>query len=159
MDFYFFCSPKMLIHAIVCSQSEDYALLRSDSRMKTSQVSLVSLPHPPTSSILTPNNGLYAHYVLCPLQERPIYKGSQSTLGGRWAPQGSLEAEGLPTVWHNEGDNNARVAMTELAKDDPRRRANSYQKSSNMSLVLVSIYRKKHSHFNSRFFFVFFHWI
>ncbi|XP_019739256.1 nectin-4 isoform X1 [Hippocampus comes] len=86
------------------AQSEDYALLRSDSRMKTSQVSL----------------------------ERPIYKGSQSTLGGRWAPQGSLEAEGLPAVWHNEGDN-ARVE-----KDDPRRRANSYQKSSNMSLVLDS---------------------
>ncbi|XP_077414337.1 nectin-4 isoform X2 [Vanacampus margaritifer] len=89
------------------TQSEDFSLLRSDSHMKNSQVSL----------------------------ERPIYRGSQSTLGGKWAPLGSLEAEGpgsgRPVVWHDEGDN-ARVS--DLERDDPRRRVNSYQKSSNMSL-------------------------
>ncbi|XP_077372139.1 nectin-4 isoform X3 [Festucalex cinctus] len=95
------------------AQSEDYALLRSDSHMKNSQVSL----------------------------ERPIYRGSQSTLGGRWAPLGSLEAErpgsSRPVVWHDAGDD-AGVAAGDLERGDPRRRANSYQKSSNMSLVLDS---------------------
>ncbi|XP_061549243.1 nectin-4 isoform X1 [Phycodurus eques] len=91
------------------AQSEDYALLRSDSRMKTSQVSL----------------------------ERPIYKGSQSTLGGRWAPLGGSEGPGRPVAWHDESDN-GRVGVTDLEKDDPRGRANSYRKSSNMSLVLDS---------------------
>ncbi|XP_061152158.1 nectin-4 isoform X1 [Syngnathus typhle] len=87
------------------TQSEDYTLLRSDSHMKNSQVSL----------------------------ERPIYRGSQSTLGGRWAPLGAFEAEGRPVVWHDESEI-TRVAVTDL----DRRRANSYQKSSNMSLVLDS---------------------
>ncbi|XP_049604460.1 nectin-4 isoform X3 [Syngnathus scovelli] len=87
------------------TQSEDYALVRSDSHMKNSQVSL----------------------------ERPIYRGSQSTLGGRWAPLGGFEAEGRPVVWHDESEI-GRVAVTDL----DRRRANSYQKTSNMSLVLDS---------------------
>ncbi|XP_057713938.1 nectin-4 isoform X2 [Corythoichthys intestinalis] len=87
------------------SQSEEYALLRTDSRMKNSQVSL----------------------------ERPIYRDSQSTLGGRWAPLGVSEADGRPSVWQDESDD-IRVAVSDAERDDPRRRANSYQKSSNMSL-------------------------
>nr|XP_057901969.1 nectin-4-like [Doryrhamphus excisus] len=93
------------------AQADDYALLRSDSRMKNSQNSL----------------------------ERPIYKGSQSTLGGRWAPVAGLEVDvmGRPVAWH-EGENNPRGAGTDGEKEAHRRRTGSYLKSSTMSLVLDS---------------------
>lgn len=52
---------------------EDYALLRVDSRMKHSQMSL----------------------------ERPAYKGSQATLSGKWGPPAGVEVDelGRPVVW------------------------------------------------------------
>ncbi|XP_054624723.1 nectin-4 isoform X2 [Dunckerocampus dactyliophorus] len=88
-------------------QAEDYALLRSDSRMKNSQMSL----------------------------ERPIYKGSQSTLGGRWAPVVGLEADlmGRPVTWHEGEDNPSGVGING-EKEAHRRRVGTYLKSSNMSL-------------------------
>ncbi|XP_061775571.1 nectin-4-like isoform X3 [Nerophis ophidion] len=81
-------------------RAEDYSLLRSDSRIKNSQISL----------------------------ERANYKGSMSTLGGRWVPVVGMEADlkGRPVVWI-DGE-----------KEVQRRRAGSYLKSSNMSLVLDS---------------------
>ncbi|XP_077580203.1 nectin-4 isoform X2 [Stigmatopora nigra] len=87
------------------TQSEDYALLRTDSRMKNSQASM----------------------------ERPVYRDSQSTLGGRWAPLGVSDVDGRPGVWHDEGDD-VRVATSDPGMDNLRRRADSYQESSNMSL-------------------------
>ncbi|XP_073346733.1 nectin-4 [Pagrus major] len=83
-------------------QPEDYALLRVDSRMKNSEMSL----------------------------ERPIYKGSQSTLGGKWGPPGGVEVDelGRPVVWHDGG------AEMDREKEERRRRVESYLKSSNMSL-------------------------
>ncbi|XP_061694936.1 nectin-4 isoform X2 [Syngnathoides biaculeatus] len=87
------------------AQSEDYSLLRSDSRMKNSQGSL----------------------------ERPNYKDSQSTLGGRWAPMGVSEGPGRPVAWHDESDN-CGLEAADLETDDTRRRTDSYRKSSNMSL-------------------------
>ncbi|XP_072296316.1 nectin-4 [Eucyclogobius newberryi] len=81
------------------SQPEDYALLRVDSRMKQSQMSL----------------------------ERPLYRGSQATLAGRWAPPGDVvvDALGRPVVWCE------REMDPELERG---RRAESCLKSSNMSL-------------------------
>ncbi|XP_070829868.1 nectin-4 isoform X2 [Chaetodon trifascialis] len=88
-------------------QSEDYALLRVDSRMKNSQMSL----------------------------ERPIYKGSQSTLGGKWGPPGGVELDelGRPVVWH-DGRESLRGAEMDGEREERRRRVESYLKSSNMSL-------------------------
>lgn len=87
--------------------SEDYAMLRVDSRMKNSQMSL----------------------------ERPIYKGSQSTLVGKWGPPVGVEVDelGRPVVWH-EGRESLRVAEMDGEKEERRRRVESYLKSSNMSL-------------------------
>ncbi|KAM3604700.1 uncharacterized protein V6R79_015067 [Siganus canaliculatus] len=88
-------------------QAEDYALLRVDSRMKNSQMSL----------------------------ERPIYKGSQSTLGGRWHPPGGVEVDelGRPVVWP-DGSESLRGTETEREMEERRKRVESYLKSSNMSL-------------------------
>ncbi|XP_041805930.1 nectin-4 isoform X1 [Chelmon rostratus] len=88
-------------------QSEDYALLRVDSRMKNSEMSL----------------------------ERPIYKGSQSTLGGKWGPPGGVELDelGRPVVWH-DGRESLRGAEMDGEREERRRRVESYLKSSNMSL-------------------------
>ncbi|XP_034008875.1 nectin-4 isoform X1 [Trematomus bernacchii] len=87
-------------------QSEDYGLLRVDSRMKNSEISL----------------------------EQPIYRGSQSTLGGKWGPSGVVEVDelGRPVVWQN-GRESLRGAELE-EKEERRRRVESYLKSSNMSL-------------------------
>ncbi|XP_068196012.1 nectin-4 isoform X2 [Antennarius striatus] len=89
------------------SQSEDYALLRVDSRMKNSQLSL----------------------------ERPVYKGSQSTLGGKWGSPDGVELDdlGRPVVWHN-GRESLRGAEVDRESEERRRRVESYLKSSNMSL-------------------------
>ncbi|XP_077470569.1 nectin-4 isoform X3 [Stigmatopora argus] len=91
------------------TQSEDYILLRTDSRMKNSQASL----------------------------GQPIYRDSQSTLGGRWAPLGVSDADGRPVAWHDEGDD-VRVATSDPGMDELGRRDESYQMSRNMSLVLDS---------------------
>lgn len=87
--------------------SEDYALLRVDSRMKNSQMSLA----------------------------RPIYKGSQSTLCGKWGPPGGVEVDelGRPVVWR-DGRESLRGAELDGEKEERRRRVESYLKSSNMSL-------------------------
>ncbi|XP_053293593.1 nectin-4 isoform X2 [Pleuronectes platessa] len=89
-------------------KSEDYALLRVDSRMKNSQMSL----------------------------ERPIYKGSQSTLGGKWSPAGGVELDelGRPVIWQ-DGRESLRQTETDGEKEEHRRRVESFLKSSNMSLV------------------------
>ncbi|XP_041659862.1 nectin-4 isoform X2 [Cheilinus undulatus] len=86
---------------------EDYAMLRVDSRMKNSEMSL----------------------------ERPIYKGSQSTLGGKWGPAGGVEVDelGRPVVWH-DGRESLRGAEMDGEKEERRRRVESYLKNSNMSL-------------------------
>ncbi|XP_060901335.1 nectin-4 isoform X3 [Labrus mixtus] len=88
--------------------AEDYAMLRVDSRMKNSEMSL----------------------------ERPMYKGSQSTLGGKWGPAGGVEVDelGRPVVWH-DGRESLRVAEMDGEKEERRRRVESYLKSSNMSLA------------------------
>ncbi|CAB1448607.1 unnamed protein product [Pleuronectes platessa] len=88
-------------------KSEDYALLRVDSRMKNSQMSL----------------------------ERPIYKGSQSTLGGKWSPAGRSGAGRAGTSGHLAG----RQGEPETDGDGRREggaqeRVESFLKSSNMSL-------------------------
>ncbi|XP_062259803.1 nectin-4 isoform X2 [Platichthys flesus] len=90
------------------AKPEDYALLRVDSRMKNSQMSL----------------------------ERPTYKGSQSTLGGKWSPPGGVELDelGRPVIWH-EGRESLRQTETDGEKEERRRRVESFLKSSNMSLV------------------------
>ncbi|XP_044224977.1 nectin-4 isoform X2 [Thunnus albacares] len=89
------------------AQSEDYTLLRVDSRMKNSQTSL----------------------------EQPIYKGSQSTLGGKWGPPGGVDVDelGRPVVWH-DGRESMRGTEMDGEKEERRRRVESYLKSSNMSL-------------------------
>ncbi|XP_059200958.1 nectin-4 isoform X2 [Centropristis striata] len=89
-------------------QPEDYALLRVDSRMKNSEISL----------------------------DRPIYRGSQSTLGGKWGPSGGVEVDelGRPVVWH-DGRESLRGAEMDGEKEERRRRVESYLKSSNMSLA------------------------
>lgn len=88
-------------------QPEDYALLRVDSRMKNSEISL----------------------------ERPSYKGSQSTLGGKWGPPGGVEVDelGRPVVWHDSRESR-RGAEMDGEKEERRRRVESYLKNSNMSL-------------------------
>ncbi|XP_076004504.1 nectin-4 [Genypterus blacodes] len=88
-------------------QSEDYTSLRVDSRMKNSQMSL----------------------------ERPIYKGSQSTLCGKWGSPGGVEVDelGRPVVWH-DGRESLRGTETEREKEARTRMVESYLKSSNMSL-------------------------
>ncbi|XP_054870407.1 nectin-4-like isoform X1 [Amphiprion ocellaris] len=87
-------------------QGDDYALLRVDSRMKNSQMSL----------------------------ERPIYRGSQSTLVGKWGPPGEVEVDelGRPVIWH-DGMSLRRSEM-DGEKEERRRRVELYLKSSNMSL-------------------------
>ncbi|XP_039999033.1 nectin-4 [Xiphias gladius] len=88
-------------------QAEDYALLRVDSRMKNSQMSL----------------------------EGPVYKDSQSSLGGKWGPPGGVELDelGRPVVW-DDGRESLRGAEMDGEKEERRRRVESYLKSSNMSL-------------------------
>ncbi|XP_069034327.1 nectin-4 [Embiotoca jacksoni] len=88
-------------------QPEDFALLRVDSHMKSSRVSL----------------------------ECPAYKGSQSTLGGRWGPPGGVEVDelGRPVVWQ-DGRESLRGGELEGEKEERRRRVESYLKSSSMSL-------------------------
>ncbi|KAM8839068.1 nectin-4 isoform 1-T1 [Synchiropus picturatus] len=87
------------------SEVEDYGMLRVDSRIKNSQMSM---------------------------QERPIYKGSQSTLGGRWGHADVVDVDelGRPVVWGN-GRESLRVADLDAER---RRRVESYVQSSNMSL-------------------------
>ncbi|KAM9350232.1 nectin-4 [Symphorus nematophorus] len=89
-------------------QPEDYALLRVDSRMKNSQMSL----------------------------ERPNYKSSQSTLGGRWGPPGGVELDelGRPVIWTNGRESLSGGDMEEREKEESRRKVESYLKSSNQSL-------------------------
>ncbi|KAK7880660.1 hypothetical protein WMY93_032701 [Mugilogobius chulae] len=62
------------------------------------------------------------------MQERPIYKGSQGTLTGKWGPSGGVAVDelGRPVVW----------GETELdsEREERRRRIESYLKNSNMSL-------------------------
>ncbi|XP_059913988.1 LOW QUALITY PROTEIN: nectin-4 [Gadus macrocephalus] len=87
---------------------DDYALLRVDSRIKSSQASL---------------------------QDRPIYKGSQSTLGGRWGPGPDVEVDelGRPVLWSDSRDG-LRRTEADGEKEERRRRVESYLKNSNMSL-------------------------
>ncbi|KAM4605171.1 nectin-4 isoform 1-T2 [Polymixia lowei] len=88
-------------------QMEDYALLRVDSRMKSSQISL----------------------------ERPIYKGSQSTLCGKWGPPPGVEVDALgrPVIWQDSRESVIEPEM-DGEREESRRRVESYLKSSNMSL-------------------------
>ncbi|XP_074544021.1 nectin-4 isoform X2 [Halichoeres trimaculatus] len=88
--------------------TEDYSMLRVDSRMKNSEMSL----------------------------ERPNYKGSQSTLGGKWTPGGGVEVDelGRPVVW-GDGRESLRGAEMDGEKEERRRRVESYLKNSNMSLA------------------------
>eukprot|EP00064_Thunnus_orientalis_P019095 superscaffoldBa00004629_g19205 len=67
--------------------------------------------------------------------EQPIYKGSQSTLGGKWGPPGGVDVDelGRPVVWH-DGRESMRGTETDGEKEERRRRVESYLKSSNMSL-------------------------
>ncbi|XP_030219407.1 nectin-4 isoform X2 [Gadus morhua] len=86
---------------------DDYTLLRVDSRIKSSQTSL----------------------------DRPIYKGSQSTLGGRWGPGPDVEVDelGRPVLWSDSRDG-LRRTEADGEKEERRRRVESYLKNSNMSL-------------------------
>ena len=74
------------------------------------------------------------------LQERPIYRGSQSTLGGKWghAEEVELDELGRPVIWH-DGEVSLRGGEMDGEKEERRRRVELYLKTSNMSLVLVSI--------------------
>ena len=74
------------------------------------------------------------------LQEQPIYKGSQSTLGGKWGPPGGVDVDelGRPVVWH-DGRESMRGTEMDGEKEERRRRVESYLKSSNMSLVCVNV--------------------
>lgn len=69
-------------------------------------------------------------------QERPVYKGSQTTVGGKWGPQGGVEVDelGRPVVWPNCSES-LRGTEMESEKEERRRRVVSYLKNSNMSLV------------------------
>lgn len=71
------------------------------------------------------------------LQERPAFRGSQSTLGGKWGPPAGVEVDelGRPVIWHDR--ENLRGAEMDGEKEERRRRVESYLKSSNMSLVRV----------------------
>uniref|UniRef100_A0AAV2M942 Uncharacterized protein n=1 Tax=Knipowitschia caucasica TaxID=637954 RepID=A0AAV2M942_KNICA len=64
--------------------------------------------------------------------ERPLYRGSQATLSGRWAPPGGGEVDelGRPALW-SEGDEPERE---ELEREERRTRVESDLKTSNMSL-------------------------
>ncbi|XP_024921936.1 nectin-4 isoform X2 [Cynoglossus semilaevis] len=89
-------------------QSDDYSSLRVDSRMKSSQMSL----------------------------ERPIYKGSQSTLVDKWGLPGGVDVDelGRPVIWQ-DGMESLRKTELDGEKEERRRRVESYLKSnSNMSL-------------------------
>ncbi|XP_028987956.1 nectin-4-like isoform X2 [Betta splendens] len=87
---------------------DDYALLRVDSRIKHSQMSL----------------------------ERNIYRGSQSTLGGKWAHAGVVEVDelGRPVVWHEDVES-MRGEELDREREERKKRSESYMKSSNMSLI------------------------
>lgn len=73
------------------------------------------------------------------LQEQPIYKNSQSTLGGKWGPPGGVEVDelGRPVVW-NDGRETLRRAEMDGEKEERIRRVETYLKSSNLSLVCNS---------------------
>ncbi|KAM9844898.1 nectin-4 isoform 2-T2 [Aulostomus maculatus] len=88
--------------------AEDYAHLGVDSRMKNSQTSL----------------------------ERPIYRGSQSTLVGKWGPPGGVELDelGRPVILQ-DNRHHLRAAEMDGEKEERRRRVESFLKNSNMSLV------------------------
>lgn len=66
-----------------------------------------------------------------------MYKGSQSTLGGKWGPPGGVELDelGRPVVWQ-DGRECLRGPGSDGETEERRRRVESYLKSSNMSLVL-----------------------
>ncbi|CAB1326500.1 unnamed protein product, partial [Coregonus sp. 'balchen'] len=93
-------------------QNEDCTLLRLDSRMKNSLMSL---------------------------EDRPIYIGSESTLGGRQGTvgEGDVDYLGRPVLyqysWH-EGRESIRGAEMEGEREERRRRVESYLKRSDMSL-------------------------
>lgn len=69
-------------------------------------------------------------------QDRPIYKGDQTTGSERW---GGVEVDelGRPIVWPN-GSESLRGTEMEIEKER-RRRVVSYLKNSNMSLVQYDI--------------------
>ncbi|XP_072220735.1 nectin-4 [Leuresthes tenuis] len=87
-------------------QAEEF-VLRIDSRLKNSKLSL----------------------------ERPIYKGSQSTLGGKWGHVEEVELDelGRPVIWH-DGEVSLRGGEMDGEKEERRRRVELYLKTSNMSL-------------------------
>ncbi|CAG5896392.1 unnamed protein product [Menidia menidia] len=66
-------------------------------------------------------------------QGRSIYKGSQSTLGGRWpnAEEVELDELGRPMIWEDGG---VRGAERSVAKEEHNARMELFMKSSNMSL-------------------------
>ncbi|XP_017266528.1 nectin-4 [Kryptolebias marmoratus] len=87
-------------------QSEEYILVKIDKRALNSQMSL----------------------------ERPVFKDSQSTLGGKWGSGGvERDAYGRPVVW-NEDRQGLRAVEMDGEKEERRRRVESYVKNSNMSL-------------------------
>ncbi|XP_037537834.1 nectin-4 [Nematolebias whitei] len=88
-------------------QSEEYILVKIDKRTLNSQMSL----------------------------ERPVFKGSQSTMGGKWGSGGVVERDeyGRPVVWHEDRQSLRAVDM-DGEKEERRRRVESFVKSSNMSL-------------------------
>ncbi|XP_036822833.1 nectin-4 isoform X5 [Oncorhynchus mykiss] len=72
-------------------------------------------------------------------QDHPIYKGSQSTLGGKWGTvrEGDLDYLGRPILYQSswrECRESMRGAEMEGEREERRRRVESYLKSSNMSL-------------------------
>ncbi|XP_028283098.1 nectin-4 isoform X2 [Parambassis ranga] len=83
-------------------QLEDYALLRVDSRIKNSQMSL----------------------------ERPIYKGSQSTLTGKW----EVDELGRPVLWSSGRESLRGAEIQKEEEEERRRRVEAFVKSSNLSL-------------------------
>lgn len=74
-------------------------------------------------------------------QGRPVYKGSHSTLGGMWGPHAGVELDelGRPVVW-TEGRESLRRAELEGEQEERRKRVESFVKSSNMSLVCVTVW-------------------
>lgn len=74
------------------------------------------------------------------MQERPVFKGSQSTMGGKWGSGGVVERDeyGRPVVWH-EDRQSLRAVDVDGEKEERRRRVESFVKSSNMSLVRVGL--------------------
>ncbi|XP_024247014.1 nectin-4 isoform X2 [Oncorhynchus tshawytscha] len=96
-------------------QNEDCTLLRLDSRMKKSLMSL---------------------------EDHPIYKGSQSTLGGKWGTvrEGDLDYLGRPILYQSswrECKESMRGAEMEGEREERKQRVESYLKSSNMSLAYL----------------------